>query len=81
MNKARGLDAVSQFNAAQRLRKGEAVLGAYGEQAAAGDRSAQRSANIGGGLGAAAGGLGSMLTRRKDEDLLNPNANYLTSGD
>lgn len=74
MNKAGGLDAVSRFNAAQRMRKGEAVAGGYGDIANADDRGAQRTANMGGGFGAGLGGLSSLLARKKDEerpDLLN----------
>lgn len=65
--KAGGLDAVSKFNAAQRLRKGEAAAGLYGDIANAGDRAGQRAGNVGGGLGAAVGGLSSLLTRKNKD--------------
>ena len=68
MQKAGGLDAVARFNASQRMRKGEAVAGQYGNIADADDRGDEALANKGAGYGTAAGGLSSLLTRRPDDE-------------
>jgi hypothetical protein len=60
-------DAFEQFNAAQRLRKGGMVAGAYGNEAAAAGDEAARQGNLWAGIGTGVG-AGSSLLNRPDED-------------